>query len=95
MTTTTLQGMKPQSLVAERDFTFGMEPKEEPKPTMRVPEKEKAVEVHTRLLPVRRFYRLFEAPGKLTTNVATTSFRNHRGVLAAESHVLQDSRNHH
>ena len=51
MTESMLQGLKPQSLVAERDFTFGMMPTEESnlKNTL---EKEKVVEVQTKLLPV-------------------------------------------
>lgn len=52
MTASTLQGLKPQSLVAERDFTFGMKPKEEPAPKEKAPEKERVVEVQTKLLPV-------------------------------------------
>ena len=59
MTASTLQGLKPQTLVAERDFTFGLEPKEEPalaKPA----EAEKPVEVKTTLLPVYSSTMLFE-----------------------------------
>lgn len=91
MTATTLQGLKPQSLVAERDFTFGMKPKEEPAPKMKAPEMERVVEVQTKLLPVRVFY-IYSVPlRRLTVKTAATSFRNHRDVLAPKSHLLQNS----
>ena len=56
ITVSTLQGLKPQKLVAERDFTFGM--KQEEKSTPLPVEEAKTVEVQTKtkLLPVRRFY---------------------------------------
>lgn len=60
MTATTLQGLKPQSLVAERDFTFGMKPKEEPAPKMKAPEMERVVEVQTKLLPPQRASEIIE-----------------------------------
>lgn len=91
MTTSKLQGLKPQSLVAERDFTFGMEPKEEPAPKEKMPEKERVVEVQTNLLAVRVSYAISERWRRLTMRAATTSFRNHRGILAPKSHILQDS----
>lgn len=59
MTASKLQGLKPQSLVAERDFAFGIKPKEEPAPKKKAPEKEKVIEVQTKLLPVRGSHRLF------------------------------------
>lgn len=46
----TLQGSKLQNMAAERDFTFGMKPKEAPAPKM--VEEEKPVDVQTKLLPV-------------------------------------------
>ena len=52
MTESTLQGLKPRDLVAERDFTFGMEPKEEQIPKQNAPEPGRVVEVQTKLLPV-------------------------------------------
>lgn len=61
MTTSKLQGLKPQSLVAERDFTFGMEPKEEPAPKEKMPEKERVVEVQTNLLAPQRASEIIEA----------------------------------
>lgn len=95
MTASTLQGIKPQSLVAERDFTFGMELKKEETPRRkRVPEKGRAVDVQTQLLPVRVFYHVLEALRRLTEHSATTSFRNHRAGLAPELHILQDSHKH-
>ena len=93
MTASTLQGLKPQNLVAERDFTFGMKPKEEPAPKNKAPEKERVVEVQTKLFPVPISYNYYGSLRKLMTKAAKTSFRNYRGVLAAESHVLQDSHN--
>jgi len=51
VTMSTLQGMKPQNLAAERDFTFGVKPKGESKP--RSVEEEKPVEVQPKLLLVR------------------------------------------
>lgn len=50
VTAATLQGVKPKAIVAERDFTFGVRPKEEEAPE--VPQKETPVEVQTKLLPV-------------------------------------------
>ena len=47
----TSQGLKPQRIVAERDFTFGLKPKEEESPEKNL-EKEKVIEVHTQLLTV-------------------------------------------
>lgn len=91
MTASTLQGLKPQSLVAERDFTFGMKPKEELAPKKQAPEKEMVVEVQTKLLPVRVFYNYPGPQRRLMMKAATTSLRNHRSALAPESHILQDS----
>ena len=91
MTASTLQGLKPQNIVAERDFTFGMKPKEEPAPKKKAPEKETVVEVQTKLLPVRISCGYYGSLQRLITKAATTSFRNYRGVLAPESHILQDS----
>ena len=45
-----LEGSKLQNMAAERDFTFGMKPKEAPAPKM--VEEEKPVDVQTKLLPV-------------------------------------------
>lgn len=56
MTVSTLQGLKPQSVVAERDFTFGRKPKEESAPKKNAPEMERVVDVQTQLLPVRVSY---------------------------------------
>ena len=52
MTGPTYRGLKPQKIAAERDFTFGMEPKEEPSVKEKTPEKGRPVEVQTKLLPV-------------------------------------------
>ena len=52
MTVSTLQGLKPQSIVAERDFAFGRKPKEE-SAQKKAPEEESIVNVQTQLLPVR------------------------------------------
>lgn len=52
MTGSMLQGLKPQNLVAERDFTFGIIPEKDPSPKKNTPETEKVVEVQTKLLPV-------------------------------------------
>ena len=60
MTGSLSQGLKPQSVVAERDFTFGMKSKEEQVPKEQVPVKERPVEVQTKLLPVLVFWHLFE-----------------------------------
>ena len=95
MTTSTIQGLKPQNLVAERDFTFGMKPKEEPIPQRKASEKERVVEIQTRLLLVRVSYHLFEALRRLTTNIAAASFRNYGGILTAESRLLQDPHRRH
>ena len=91
MTASKLQGLKPQSLVAERDFLFGMKPKEEPTPKNKAPEKEKAVEVQTELLPVRVSYSFSGLLRRLTTKAATTSLSNYRGFLTVKFSILQDS----
>ena len=52
MTGPTYQGLKPQKIAVERDFTFGMESKEEPSVKEEAPETERRVEVQTKLLPV-------------------------------------------
>ena len=54
MTVPTSQGLKPQHIVAERDFTFGLEPKEEKSPKEDL-ETERVVEVQTQLLTVDVF----------------------------------------
>ena len=56
MTGPTYQGLKPQKIAAERDFTFGMEPEEDPSVKEKAPEKERLVEVQTKLLPVCLFW---------------------------------------
>lgn len=91
MTVSTLQGLKPQSIVAERDFTFGTMSKDESAPKKNAPEKERAFDVQTKLLPVRVSYCYSGPLRRLTINAATTGFRNDRGVFAPESHILQDS----
>ena len=71
MTESTSQGLKPQSIVAERDFTFGMKPKEEEQsPEQNAPKKERAVEVQTKLLSVCVFLRLLEVLRRLTATSA-------------------------
>lgn len=75
MTESMAQGLKPQSIVAERDFTFGMKPKEEqsPKqnaPKQNAPKQERAVEVQTKLLSVCVFLRSLEALRRLTATSA-------------------------
>ena len=52
MTGSTYEGSKPQKIAAERDFTFDMEPKEEPSANEKVSEEERLVEVQTKLVPV-------------------------------------------
>ena len=52
MTGPAYQGLKPQKIAVERDFTFGMESKEEPSVQEKVSETERRVEVQTKLLPV-------------------------------------------
>lgn len=91
MTESMLQGMKPQNLVAERDFKFGMQPKEDSSPMKNTPEKEKVVEVQTKLLPVCLLGHLFEGLWRLTTDLATTSLRNPRDSLAPQYYISQDS----
>ena len=91
MTGSISQGLKAQSLVAERDFTFGMKSKEEQIPKKPVPVKERPVEVQTKLLPVLVFWHPFETYRRLTIESATTGHRNHRDVSAPKSHILQDS----
>lgn len=88
MTASTLQGLKPQNLVAERDFTFGMKSKEEPAPKIKAAEKERAVEVQTKLLPVRVPQNFSMPLQRLTMRAATTSSRNNRGVLAPIYYIL-------
>ena len=70
MTESMAQGLKPQSIVAERDFTFGMKPKEEQSPEQNAPKKERAVEVQTKLLSVCAFLRSLEALRRLTATSA-------------------------
>ncbi len=90
MTVPTSQGLKPQSIIAERDFTFGMKSTEEQSPKKTL-EKERVVEVQTKLLPVCVFWHYIDALWRLTAYVATTSLRNHREVNTLKSHVLQNS----
>ena len=70
MTESMAQGLKPQSIVAERDFTFGMKPKEEQSPEQNAPKKERAVEVQTKLLSVCAVLRSLEALRRLTATSA-------------------------
>ena len=56
MTVPTSQGLKPQNIVAERDFTFGLKSNEEKRSTKNS-EKERVVEVQTQLLTVEGFWR--------------------------------------
>lgn len=93
MTESMLQGLKSQNLVAERDFTFGIIPEEDSSPKKNTPEKEKVVEVQTKLLPVCLSVHLFKRLWRLTTDLATTSLRNPRDSLAAKYYILQDSNN--
>ena len=87
VTASTLQGLKPQDLVAERDFTFGMKSNEEPATKQQAPEKERVIEVQTKLLPVRVLYNSSVPLQRLTMRAATTSSRNHRGVPAPKYHI--------
>ena len=91
ITASTLQGLKPKDIVAERDFNFGMKPKEEPGPNNQAPEEESIVNMHTKLLPVCPSYVHLRPLRRLTTEAATASFGDIRSVLASESHILQDS----
>ena len=68
MTEVTSPGSKPQKIVAERDFTFGMKPEEETIPKENAPEKKRPVEVQTKLLPVCVFRQFSEVILRLTTN---------------------------
>ena len=54
VTMTSLMGQKTQNLAAERDFTFGMKPKEEAAPEKVM--EEKPIEVQPKLLSVGRIY---------------------------------------
>ena len=91
ITASTLQGLKPKDIVAERDFNFGMKPKEEPGPNNQAHEEESIVNIHTRLLPVCLSYVYLRPLRRITMEAATASFGDIRGVLASESHILQDS----
>ena len=66
MTGPAYQGLKPQKIAVERDFTFGMEPKEEPSVKEKAPEKERPVEVQTKLLPVCLFWQSLVTLRRLT-----------------------------
>lgn len=57
MTASMLEGVKPKEVKAERDFTFGVNPKveETPKPDKKE-KKDHPVEVQTKLLPVSFLY---------------------------------------
>lgn len=59
MTAATLQGVKPQAVVAERDFTFGIKAKKEETPEALQEEKPAEVnpkfELPSKLLPVSNF----------------------------------------
>ena len=82
MTGPTYQRLKPQKKAAERDFTFGMEPKEEPSVKEKTPEKERLVEVQTKLLPVCLFWQGFVTLRRLTKDQAATRYRDLRDVIA-------------
>ncbi|KAL6718962.1 Fructose-bisphosphate aldolase 1 [Lecanora helva] len=59
VTAASLEGVKPQDLVAERDFTFGVKKKDVEAP--KIVEKEKPVEVQTKLLSPQRAFEILEA----------------------------------
>ena len=94
----TFQGLKPKDIVAERDFNFGIKPKEEPGPrpgpNNQAPEEESMVDIHTKFLVVCPSYVYLTPLRRLTTKAATASFGDIRCVLAPESHILQDSHQH-
>ena len=94
MTMPTAAGLNPQHIVAERDFTFGMESKEEPKekPSPGKDLKtESLVGVKPKLLPVRMFQYLVEVLSRLRAILGTTSFRDHRVIITPNPHILQES----
>ena len=91
MTGPTYQGLKPQKLAAERDFTFGMEPKEEPSVKEEASENERLVEVKTKLLPVCLFWKSLVTQWRLTKDQAATGYRDFRDVVAPEYGILQSS----
>ena len=91
ITASTLQGLKPKDVVAERDFNFGMKPKEETGPNSRAREEEKVVDVPTQLFTVCLSYVYLRPLRRLTMETAKASFGDIRAVLAPESHILQDS----
>lgn len=79
VTAATLEGVKPQTLVAERDFTFGVKPKEDEEPAKAIA-KEKSVEVQTKLLPVSPILGHYIKSKGLTPPAAPESFRDHRSI---------------
>ena len=91
ITASTLQGLKPKDIVAERDFNFGMKSKEEPNPNNQAREEESIVNIHTKVLTVSQSYVYLRPLRRLNMEAATASFGDIRGVLASESHILQDS----
>ena len=66
MTGSKYQGLKPQQIAAERDFTFGMELKEESSAKEKAPEEERPGEVQTKLLPVCMFWQSVVTLRRLT-----------------------------
>ena len=90
ITASTLQGLKPKDVVAERDFNFGMKPKEEPDPNNQAREENRVVDVPTKIFTVCLHVHL-RPLRELTIGAATASFGGIRGVLAPESHILQES----
>ncbi len=66
VTAATLQGVKPQAVVAERDFTFGIKVAEEVPPAPPTRQIFKPIEVQPKLLPVL---------GLHTCNLPTTTDR--------------------
>lgn len=91
MTGPTYQGLKPQKIAAERDFTFGMEPKEDPSVKEKAPESARLVEVKTKLLPVCLFWQSFVTQRRLTRDQAATGYRDLRDVITPKYGILQSS----
>ena len=75
ITASTLQGLKPKDIVAERDFNFGMKPKEEPGPNNQAPEEESIVNIHTKLLPVCLSYVYCKAIAKINHGSSHSKLR--------------------
>lgn len=88
MTAARLEGIKPQAVVAERDFTFGVtQAKQGEAP--KIVQTAKPVEAQTKLLPVNTTSYQNAVHG-LNLDIGRESVRNH-GIFPAEPyHLLQN-----